>query len=244
MNTRLQQFLDLENLTPARLADIIGVQRSGLSHILSGRNKPSFDFIKRILVKFPRVNAEWLITGKGKPYKDFEPTPTPISVHSNTGENFGPNKNFSNNGNFGNSTNLSTEQNFSNGRNFPSGENFDHDRILDDENFSASQNSSSGGKLMDETSFGSEGVLEFEENFENSAAGTDFFTESANAHHMNNTTQTVVNKQFTQQNNSQQPPQNRVNASNLASGKQKRSVKRVIIFYSDGSFEELFPRIR
>ena len=87
MNTRLQQFLDLENLSPARLADIIGVQRSGLSHILSGRNKPSFDFIRRILVKFPRINADWLITGKGKPYKDFEQTP-PSSVVSGPAENF------------------------------------------------------------------------------------------------------------------------------------------------------------
>ena len=74
MNNRLQQFLELENLTPAKLADTIGVQRSGLSHILSGRNKPSYDFITRLLAKFPRINSDWLLTGKGKPYKDFEGT--------------------------------------------------------------------------------------------------------------------------------------------------------------------------
>ena len=70
MQDRLQQFLQLEQLTPARLSDIIGVQRSGLSHILSGRNKPGFDFIQRLLTKFPTLSADWLITGKGKMYKE------------------------------------------------------------------------------------------------------------------------------------------------------------------------------
>ena len=70
MNRRLQQFLELEQLTPSRLADILGVQRSGLSHILSGRNKPGYEFIHKLLIKFPQLNSEWLITGKGKPYKD------------------------------------------------------------------------------------------------------------------------------------------------------------------------------
>ncbi len=70
MKDRLQQFLTLEQLSPARLSEIIGIQRSGLSHILSGRNKPGFEFIQRLLLKFPAINAEWLITGKGKMYKE------------------------------------------------------------------------------------------------------------------------------------------------------------------------------
>lgn len=70
MKDRLQRFLDLEQLTPARLADILDVQRSGLSHILSGRNKPGFDFINKLLIKFPSLNSEWLITGKGRVYKE------------------------------------------------------------------------------------------------------------------------------------------------------------------------------
>lgn len=74
MQDRLQQFLQLEQLTPARLSDIIGVQRSGLSHILSGRNKPGFDFILRLLIKFPTLSADWLITGKGKMYKEQKET--------------------------------------------------------------------------------------------------------------------------------------------------------------------------
>lgn len=69
MNGRLQQFLDIENLTPARFADIMGLQRSGISHLLSGRNKPGYDFITKFLKRFPHINAEWFLLGVGKPYK-------------------------------------------------------------------------------------------------------------------------------------------------------------------------------
>ncbi|MFA7115960.1 MAG: helix-turn-helix domain-containing protein [Bacteroidales bacterium] len=70
MNQRLQQLLTLESLTSAQLADKLGIGRSSISHILAGRNKPSYDFIRSILIKFPNLNADWFITGKGKPYKD------------------------------------------------------------------------------------------------------------------------------------------------------------------------------
>jgi transcriptional regulator with XRE-family HTH domain len=69
MKERLQYFLTQEKLSPAKLADILGIQRSGLSHILSGRNKPGYDFILKLLDNFEELNAEWLITGKGDPYK-------------------------------------------------------------------------------------------------------------------------------------------------------------------------------
>ncbi|MHC1778731.1 MAG: helix-turn-helix domain-containing protein [Bacteroidales bacterium] len=74
MKNRLQRFLELEQLTPAKLADILGIQRSGLSHILSGRNKPGFDLIQKMLIKFPALNADWLITGRGKIYKESNPS--------------------------------------------------------------------------------------------------------------------------------------------------------------------------
>jgi transcriptional regulator with XRE-family HTH domain len=60
---RLLLVLKMHNLTPSGFADKIGVQRSNVSHVLSGRNKPSLDFLEKILVHFPRVNAHWLITG-------------------------------------------------------------------------------------------------------------------------------------------------------------------------------------
>ena len=72
MRERLLQFLQEESLTPAKFADDIGVQRSNVSHILSGRKNPGFDFIQKILKKYTHVNAEWLILGTGNPYKPLQ----------------------------------------------------------------------------------------------------------------------------------------------------------------------------
>jgi transcriptional regulator with XRE-family HTH domain len=75
MNERLTTFLRAEQLSPSQFADFMGIQRSGVSHILSGRNKPGFDFFSTFLHKFPAVNIEWLISGRGKMYKDMETKP-------------------------------------------------------------------------------------------------------------------------------------------------------------------------
>lgn len=64
-------------MTASRLADILGIQRSSISHILAGRNKPGYDFLRKLLVKFPKVNADWLITGRGKIYNDEIPPAVP-----------------------------------------------------------------------------------------------------------------------------------------------------------------------
>ncbi|MEY3198113.1 MAG: hypothetical protein RJA13_71 [Bacteroidota bacterium] len=60
---RLQLILKMHSITPSSFADKLGVQRSNVSHVLSGRNKPSLDFLEKIVTHFPRVNAHWLITG-------------------------------------------------------------------------------------------------------------------------------------------------------------------------------------
>ena len=70
MNTRLKQFLSAENITQAQLADNLNVVRASVSHILSGRNNPGYEFIKALMEKYPKLNIEWLIFGKGKMYKD------------------------------------------------------------------------------------------------------------------------------------------------------------------------------
>lgn len=77
MNLRLKQFLEMESLSPARFCEMMGIQRSGLSHLLSGRNNPSFEFIQKMLSSFPTINADWLLLGKGKPYKEFSTAPEP-----------------------------------------------------------------------------------------------------------------------------------------------------------------------
>ena len=69
MENRLQQFLAAENLSQSQFADAIGVARASVSHILSGRNKPGYDFIVSMSRHFPALNLEWLIIGKGKMYK-------------------------------------------------------------------------------------------------------------------------------------------------------------------------------
>ena len=70
MNFRLQQFLAAENITQAQFADMIGVARASVSHIIAGRNKPGFDFIQSMSRSFPDLNLEWLIHGKGRMYKE------------------------------------------------------------------------------------------------------------------------------------------------------------------------------
>jgi transcriptional regulator with XRE-family HTH domain len=61
-----------EGLTNSKFASVLGIQRSNITHILDGRNKPSLSFIEKLIVKFPRVNIEWLITGTGEMYKQNE----------------------------------------------------------------------------------------------------------------------------------------------------------------------------
>ena len=69
MNTRLQQFLSAENLSQSQFADSINVARASISHIMAGRNKPGFDFIENMARRYPTLNIEWFITGKGRMYK-------------------------------------------------------------------------------------------------------------------------------------------------------------------------------
>ncbi len=63
MKDRIQKILTLEQLSAANFADEIGVQRSSISHILSGRNKPSLDFVQNVLNTFNRINPMWLLSG-------------------------------------------------------------------------------------------------------------------------------------------------------------------------------------
>ena len=80
-NTRLKKILDYYGLSASAFAEIITVQRSSISHILSGRNKPSLDFITKVLNAFPDIELQWLLSGVGEfpkstaPLQKAEPTP-------------------------------------------------------------------------------------------------------------------------------------------------------------------------
>ncbi|MCX6244232.1 MAG: helix-turn-helix domain-containing protein [Bacteroidetes bacterium] len=66
MLDRILAILNYFQMSPSRFAEAIGVQRSGISHLISGRNKPSLEFIQKILARFPEVDPSWLLTGNGE----------------------------------------------------------------------------------------------------------------------------------------------------------------------------------
>src|SRR5208283_3071756 len=66
MTDRILSIIKYLHLTPSDFAEEIGVQRSSISHLISGRNKPSLEFIQKILAKFPEINPEWILTGNGE----------------------------------------------------------------------------------------------------------------------------------------------------------------------------------
>jgi transcriptional regulator with XRE-family HTH domain len=79
MKTRILEFIKNENKSAAQLAEEIGVQPSSISHIISGRNNPSLDFVMKMLSKYPALSTDWLLFGKGDMYREpqltdlFEP---------------------------------------------------------------------------------------------------------------------------------------------------------------------------
>ena len=85
---RLLEILETKSLSASQFAEKIGVQRSSVSHILSGRNKPSLDFIIKINSVFSNISLEWLINGKktndlsGEEKESKPPTPITKSIGS------------------------------------------------------------------------------------------------------------------------------------------------------------------
>ena len=81
---RLKIVMSHFGLTPSSLADAIGVPRSSISHLLSGRNKPSLDFVLKLVKTYPEVNLYWLLNGKGdfpaKAQKDHMPQKEVVSA--------------------------------------------------------------------------------------------------------------------------------------------------------------------
>ncbi len=72
INNRIQIIIDEKGLSPSEFSSQVGMQRSNLSHLLSGRNQPSFDIITKILSAFPDINSDWLLLGKGDMYRGMQ----------------------------------------------------------------------------------------------------------------------------------------------------------------------------
>jgi transcriptional regulator with XRE-family HTH domain len=85
MKERLKEFMIHKAVSASELADKIGVQRSSISHILTGRNLPGSQFIEKLLNTYPELDAGWLITGKGKMLKAGE-NPMAVEETNNNGD--------------------------------------------------------------------------------------------------------------------------------------------------------------
>ena len=89
MKDRIEHIMRAKNLKASDFAALLGIQPSGVSHILAGRNKPSLEFVKKIKETFPEYNLDWIIFGTG-PMTTSEPfnvptTPSPNSSSSVSG---------------------------------------------------------------------------------------------------------------------------------------------------------------
>lgn len=82
---RLQSIMSHYRLSASSLADAIGVPRSSISHLLSGRNKPSLDFVLKLIKAYPEVNLYWLLSGKG----EFPPKESILDAKHNPKKDFG-----------------------------------------------------------------------------------------------------------------------------------------------------------
>lgn len=87
ISERLKIVMDYYELTPSNLADKLDVQRSSISHLLSGRNNPSLDFVMKVLDAFPEVDLYWFVNGVGEfplnEKKSSEKSYTQFSAHEN-----------------------------------------------------------------------------------------------------------------------------------------------------------------
>lgn len=82
MQSKIKELMEREGLSTSRFAELLGIQPSGVSHIVSGRNKPSFELLQRILRRFPKVNPDWLLLDSEQIYRSTEES-TPSLEHDN-----------------------------------------------------------------------------------------------------------------------------------------------------------------
>jgi len=92
MIERILEIMKAKGMSPSQFADEIGIQRSGMSHLISGRNKPSLEFILKVLNRFPEIKADYLLYGNTESTLEMPPPsnvekPVPIvekSVQAST----------------------------------------------------------------------------------------------------------------------------------------------------------------
>jgi transcriptional regulator with XRE-family HTH domain len=75
MINRINLILKAKNITARQFAEEIGIQPSGMSHIMGGRNNPSLDFVTKVIRRYPEIDANWLLLGRGEMYTSGVPIP-------------------------------------------------------------------------------------------------------------------------------------------------------------------------
>lgn len=78
--SRIRKLISHYGHTISTFADRVGVQRSSISHVLSGRNKPSLDFVLKVIEAYPEVDLYWLLHGKGN-FPSTEETETSTTTN-------------------------------------------------------------------------------------------------------------------------------------------------------------------
>ena len=90
MKDRIVHIIRAKNLTAAEFALRLGIQPSNISHLLSGRNNPSLDFVKKLKETFPEYSLEWIIFGRG-PITVSEPFAPIVPVESVSSDTYAGN---------------------------------------------------------------------------------------------------------------------------------------------------------
>jgi plasmid maintenance system antidote protein VapI len=218
MENRVLKVIDNSGLTAAEFALKVGIQSAQISHIKSGRNKVSLEIVQRILANFDEINPDWLILGKGEMYRNSSKT---FENQENKIENrpFQPEMASL----FDNPTYNSTE----NAKEIELKDN--HEEVvaneakneMPDENVVDENVSSSSTSLENKT-------FEKKENFENSDDST-----IANMESSNDDDKFKNYTESNQQNNQTENP-----SLNIITSSDQRTVKKIIVFYSDKTYDE------
>ncbi len=217
MKDRFQTILNLEKISAAQLSAILGIQRSTLSNILGGRNNPSYEVIHGLLTKLPNLNIDWLLTGEGQPYRNM--------LKNFRGDVISKEKN--------------EEQNSSEILGDINGENLSGNKSdlfgfeKPDEDFPSDiEQISDQGQMINQLSgVQNTGAISLQEVQKRER-------EKAEMQAKMKRLQQIVNEKTAASKHSAQPPENQINGATSSTAGRIKELIKVILLYTDGSFEE------
>ena len=217
MKNRFQTILNLEKISAAQLSAILGIQRSTLSNILGGRNNPSYEVIHGLLTKLPNLNIDWLLTGEGQPYRNM--------LKNFRGDVISKEKN--------------EEQNSSEILGDINGENLSGNKSdlfgfeKPDEDFPSDiEQISDQGQMINQLSgVQNTGAISLQEVQKRER-------EKAEMQAKMKRLQQIVNEKTAASKHSAQPSENQINGATSSTAGQIKELIKVILLYTDGSFEE------